>query len=101
MTLLISIYRHTQRTQNTSTPNCLLRNPQIPSNRDHKALNRSTLGGVGNGPFSLHFGMKATVLSTLEVRVGGLGWLSRTVEPEFMRNCKARLETYETGLPAS
>ena len=31
----------------TSTPQLPFKRPQIPSNRDHKALNRGTLGGVG------------------------------------------------------
>ena len=32
-------------------PQLTLKRPQIPSNRDHKALNRGTLGGVGSyGP---------------------------------------------------
>ena len=29
----------------TSTPQVPFKTPQIPSNRDHKALNRGTLGG--------------------------------------------------------
>ena len=32
----------------TSTPQLPFKTPQIPSNRDHKALNRGTLGGLGN-----------------------------------------------------
>ena len=32
---------------NTSTPQLPFKEPQIPSNRDHKALNRGTLGGLG------------------------------------------------------
>ena len=31
----------------TSTPQLPFKTPQIPSNRDHKALNRGTLGGLG------------------------------------------------------
>ena len=31
----------------TSTPKLLCKRLQIPSNRDHKALNRGTLGGLG------------------------------------------------------
>ena len=31
-----------------STPQLPLRDPQIPSNRDHKALHRGTLGRLGN-----------------------------------------------------
>ena len=31
----------------TSTPQLPFKIPQIPSNRDHKALNRWTLGGLG------------------------------------------------------
>ena len=31
----------------TSTPQLPLKEPQIPSNRDHNALNRGTLGGLG------------------------------------------------------
>ena len=31
----------------TSTPQLPFKTPQIPSNRDHKALNRATLGGLG------------------------------------------------------
>ena len=31
----------------TSTPQLPFKRPQIPSNRDHKALNRGTLGGLG------------------------------------------------------
>ena len=30
-------------------PQLPLKEPQIPSNRDHKALNRGTLGGLGMG----------------------------------------------------
>ena len=31
----------------SSTPQLPFKTPQIPSNRDHKALNRGTLGGLG------------------------------------------------------
>ena len=31
----------------TSTPQLPFKTPQIPSNRDHKALDRGTLGGLG------------------------------------------------------
>ena len=31
------------------TPQLLFKRPQVPSNRDHKALNRGTLGGAGMG----------------------------------------------------
>ena len=37
----------------TSTPQLPFKEPQIPSNRDHKALNRGTLGGLGID-FPLH-----------------------------------------------
>ena len=38
----------------TSTPQLPFKIPQIPSNRDHKALNSGTLGGVGTwGPSDL------------------------------------------------
>ena len=30
----------------------MVKAPQIPSNRDHKALNRGTLGGLGRDPLS-------------------------------------------------
>ena len=33
--------------ESTSTPQLPFKRPQIPSNRDHKALNRGTLGGAG------------------------------------------------------
>ena len=36
--------------QTTSTPQLPFMKPQIPSNRDHKALNRSTLRGLGRKP---------------------------------------------------
>ena len=40
----------------TSTPQLPFEEPQIPSNRDHKALNRGTLGGLGRGTsFQFHF----------------------------------------------
>ena len=32
----------------TSTPQLLFKTPQLPFNRDHKALNRGTLGGLGS-----------------------------------------------------
>ena len=34
----------------TSTPQAHFKRPQIPSHRDHKALNRGTLGAPGKGP---------------------------------------------------
>ena len=37
----IIIYRY------TSTPQLPFKEPQIPSTRDHKAINRVTLGGLG------------------------------------------------------
>ena len=43
----------TARIQNrplTSTPQLPFKEHQIPSNRDHKALNRGTLGGLGIAP---------------------------------------------------
>ena len=33
--------------ESTSTPQLSFKRPHIPSNRDHKALNRGTLGGLG------------------------------------------------------
>ena len=36
----------------TSTPQLPLKRPQIPSNRDHRALNGGTFGGVGILPTS-------------------------------------------------
>ena len=39
----------------SSTPQLPVKEPQIPSNRDHKALNRATLGGLGyKGCFRMH-----------------------------------------------
>ena len=36
---------------NTSTPQLPFKIPQIPSNKDHKALNRGTFGGLGSRYF--------------------------------------------------
>ena len=38
------------KSPDTSTPQLPFKRPQIPSNRDHKALNRGTLGGLGKDP---------------------------------------------------
>ena len=35
----------------TSTPSLPFKTPQIPSNGDHTALNRGTLGGQGTDPY--------------------------------------------------
>ena len=37
----------------TSTPQLPFKIPHIPSNRDHKAINRGTLGGLGTEPIFL------------------------------------------------
>ena len=41
-----ALIRHSQTSP--STPQLPFKTPQIPSNRDHKALNRRTLGGLGH-----------------------------------------------------
>ena len=39
---------HDRERRPASTPQLPLKTPQTPSNSDHKALNRGTLGGLGN-----------------------------------------------------
>ena len=41
--------RATEALAHTSTPELPFKTPQIPSNRDHQALNKATLGGPGIG----------------------------------------------------
>ena len=51
MILVATIYTYTLVPfPQPAPPQLPFKTPQIPSNRDHKALNRATLGGLGTGP---------------------------------------------------
>ena len=63
---------HPKRKGLLAPPSYPLRHPEKPSNRDHKALNRGTLGGLG-------------VVNHLEY-LGGLG---RPLVLPILRSCKA------------
>ena len=59
------IYRH---------PQLPFKEPQIPSNRDHKSLNKGTLGGLGRDPkCELRHQLRGIGLSGLGVYQVGLG----------------------------
>ena len=55
-----------------STPQLPFKTPQIPSNRDHKALKRGTLGGLGKG--------RGTVYDGIHGPFFGVPWRSRCLE---------------------
>ena len=55
--------------QYTSTPQLPFKIPHIPTSRDHKALNRATLGGLGRVHcFFSHFGGPGSSLGAPEFR---------------------------------
>ena len=52
----VSVYTcyilHMHKIEYTSGPQLPFKIPHIPTNRDHKALNRAPLGGLGRAPVS-------------------------------------------------
>ena len=51
----------------TSTPQLPFKRPQIPSNRDHEALTRGTLGGCWH---TSYFGYKEAILAHILIMLG-------------------------------
>ena len=59
----------------SSIPQLPFKRPQIPSNRDHMALNRGTFGGLG--PLSSHVWLTASGLRLSEASAFGLTSVAR------------------------